>query len=323
MDTPTEDRPGAPADASERPVTDATGGARLLSPRVTAALAAAMLGIGVAVGAAIGPSPSTSFAGPSGLLLHSLLAGVAPGGSPSPAPAAKEAEPVTPASQSAAPVPSAQPAPASTTSPAATTQPASSPAPAAAPEPAPKTSAVPPATSVWLIELAGSTFTQALGEPASAPYITGQAVPSGSLLSGWSAAAGAAFADETALIAGSPPQLVNTIVEPPCPEGTAGAACTEGTPGALKSADEFLRQTIATITSGSTYREHGLIVVTFASIAAGTASGLPAGSTRATLTSQPPVGALVISPFATAGARPALAFDPTSPEQSIEKVLHR
>ena len=148
-------------------------------------------------------------------------------------------------------------------------------------------------------------------------------MPAGTLLSSWSAAAAAAFANETALLAGSPPQLVNTVVQPPCPEGTAGAGCTEGTPGALKTADEFLRQSVATITASAAYREHGLIVVTFASIAAGTASGLPAGSTRATLTSQPPVGALVISPFAPAGARPALAFDPTSPEQSIEKVLHR
>jgi hypothetical protein len=182
---------------------------------------------------------------------------------------------------------------------------------------------VAPATNVWLIELAGSTFTQALAEPASAAYITGQGIPSGTLLASWSAAAASALASETALLAGSPPQLVNTIIEPPCPEGAAGAGCTEGTPGALKTADEFLRQTVATIVSSAAYREHGVIVVTFASIAAGSASGLPPGSTRATLTSEPPVGTLVISPFASAGAKPTVAFDPTSPEQSIEKVLHR
>jgi hypothetical protein len=62
--------------------------------------------------------------------------------------------------------------------------------------------------------------------------------------------------------------------------------------------------------------------VTFASISAGSASGLPVGSTRATLTSQPPVGALLISPFAAAG-RSTVAFNPTSPKQSVEGLLRR
>ncbi len=65
------------------------------------------------------------------------------------------------------------------------------------------------------------------------------------------------------------------------------------------------------------------MVVTFASIAAAAATGLPAGATSATLTSEPPAGALLISPFVTAGAKSAIAFNPTSPTQSLEKLLHK
>ncbi len=63
---------------------------------------------------------------------------------------------------------------------------------------------------------------------AAAPYIDTQALPAGTLLSGWSALDGSAFANEAALLAGSSPQLVDTIVQPPCPEGAAGAACAAG-----------------------------------------------------------------------------------------------
>ena len=46
-------------------------------------------------------------------------------------------------------------------------------------------------------------------------------------------------------------------------------------------------------------------------------------ATSATLTSQPPVGALLISPFVAAGASSSVAFDATAPAQSLEKLLRR
>jgi hypothetical protein len=65
------------------------------------------------------------------------------------------------------------------------------------------------------------------------------------------------------------------------------------------------------------------VVITFASIAVPTASGLPAGAANATLTSQPPSGVLLISPFVATGAKSTVAFDPTSPRQTLEKLLRR
>jgi hypothetical protein len=124
---------------------------------------------------------------------------------------------------------------------------------------------------VWLIELSGVSFAEALASPAAAPYITGQLVPKGTLLSGWSALAGSAFANDAALaehksaIGGAPP-LLHSIVQPPCPEGAAGAACAAGTPGALTAADEFLKATLASITATTTYGEHGLVVVTYTTV---------------------------------------------------------
>ncbi len=299
---------------------------RMPSLRATAALAAAMLGIGVAVGAAIGPAPSPSFA-VGGLLplLPSLSGGVkASTAAVQPPPAAPQPTPP------AAPEPSAATSRPSTRSSNSTATSLTSSAETTTPSPAIPTGAgagknttLPPVTHVWLIELAGTSFGEATAQPSAAPYIDTQAVPAGTLLSTWSALAGSAFATEASLLGGSPPQLLDTIVQPPCPEGAAGAQCASGTPGGLTAADEFLKASVPTITVTAAYRENGLIVVTFGSIASGTATGLPAGASTATVLSQPPAGVLLISPFAPAGAKSSAAFNPTSPKQSLEKLLRR
>src|ERR1019366_962934 len=146
-----------------------------------------------------------------------------------------------------------------------------------------QTTTLPPVTNVWLIELSGTTFADALAQPAAAPYIDGQAIPGGALLADWSAVEGSAFASEAALLASAPPQLLDTIVQPPCPEGVAGTQCAVGTPAGTTAADEFLKRTVATITSTVAYRSHGLIVVTFASVASAAATELPSGASTATL----------------------------------------
>ena len=88
------------------------------------------------------------------------------------------------------------------------------------------------------------------------------------------------------------------------------------------AADEFLKATIPTITSNPAYSAHGLIVITFGTVGNATASSLPAGSSTATLGSEPPAGVLLISPFARADTRPSMAYDPTSPKQSLSALLH-
>jgi hypothetical protein len=189
------------------------------------------------------------------------------------------------------------------------------------------TSKLPPITSVWLIELSGSSFNEAIANPTAAPYTTGEAIPRGTFLSSWTALSASAFAADAALaehratVGGTPPVL-HTIVQPACPEGPAAAACLPGTPAGIALADAFLKATIASITQSTTYTEHGLIAVTYATVADPATAELPAGSASATLASAPPAGVLLLSPFAKAGAKPATAFDPTSPKQSLEKLLH-
>ncbi len=312
---------------------------RAPSARVTAALAAATLAIGVAVGAAIGPAPAPSQAAPTlPLLIESLARGAAERA------AAAKAASVQPPAITAEATPTRKrhrrkhkgaaaeeaTSAASTGSEAnpETTTPTSTTPASTTPKSTSKASTLPPVTHVWLIELAGTSFASAAAQPAAAPYIDTQAVPAGTLVSGWSALDGGAFANAAALVASTPPQLLDTIVQPACPasspevEGAAGASCaTEA--GELTAADEFLKATIPTITSNAEFRESGLIVVTFASIAQATATGLPAGAATATLTSQPPAGVLLISPFAAVGARSTATFNPTSPKQSLEKLLRR
>ena len=291
-----------------------------------------MLALGVAVGAAIGPAPSPSLANSSLPVLLSSLARIAATRAAQSTTAAVQPPPVTPeatptrkkrsrAGKSA----STQETPSTTTTstPEATTPASTTPTSTAKA----KTTTLPPITKVWLIELTGATFSEAVAQPSATPYIDSQAIPAGTLLSRWSSLDGSAFANETALLASEPPladvpSVLDTIVQPPCPEGAAAASCAAETPGALTAADEFLKATIPTITSTAAFRESGLIVVTFGAVGNATASGLPAGASTATLTTQPPAGVLLLSPFAKAGARSASTFNPTSPKQSLSRLLH-
>jgi hypothetical protein len=299
---------------------------RVLSTRWAAGLAAAMLGIGIAAGAAIGPAPAPSLAGGVAVRLPLLLAGL--GSRHAPATTAS----TTPQPAASTPVAAAAPASSSSTTPEPASSSQSTPAatePAPASETAPATTKakakLPAVTNVWLIQLAGAGFGAAAAQPAAAPYVTSQLLPAATLLSGWTALQASAFASEAALAepppVGSTPPILHAIVQPPCPEGAAGAACAAETPGQLTAADEFLKATLATITGTTTYKEHGLVVVTFATIGIPTQSELPAGASTSQLTSQPPAGVALLSPFAKAGARSTVAYDPTSPRQSLEKLL--
>ena len=307
---------------------------RLPSARASAVLATVMLGLGVAVGAAIGPAPDATYAGGAAGLaqrMPQLIASLASRALTASSPAS--ATPVQP--PAVTPLPTPQAAPASTLTAAATTTAASPSATTpASSEEGPSTptksgptrrSKLPPITNVWLIELAGGTFAEAVAQPTAAPYITEQLLPAGTLLSTWSALSASAFASDAALAepptAGAAPPLLHSIVQPPCPEGAAGAACAPGIAGQLTAADEFLKATLATITTTPTYRERGLVVVTFATVAIASQAGLPANASSATLTYQPPSGVVLLSPFARAGAKTPTAFDPTSPRQSLEKLL--
>jgi hypothetical protein len=322
-------------DIPTRPHPVPPGAPHLPSPRVTAALAAGMLAIGVAIGAAIGPTPETSLAGERVPLLLQSIAAVAAGGAHTstgtsattvqPPPVTPQATPaVTSAgageSSAATPQPSKPEA-----SPSATVSPASTPKTPTRTTDEGKTkrlATLPPVTSVWLITLSGASFAQALAQSTAAPYIDSQLVPAGTLLSGWSSLAGSSFANEAGLLGGEPPQTLDSIVQPPCPEGVADTQCAPETAGALSAADEFLKATVPTITSSAAYRAHGLIVITFATIGNATSSSLPAGASTATLSSEAPTGVLLLSPFARAGTRPTKAFNPTSPKQSLSGLLH-
>jgi hypothetical protein len=299
---------------------------RLPSQRASAALATLMLGVGILAGAAIGPAPEMSFAGNSTeiarrLLLTSLLA--RPHGTPvarqSTTPARAPEEAPAPATAASGPRASATETPAAKEETGGSEETGSKETPKAK-------SKLPPIASVWLIELSGAGFQAALAQPAAAPFIS-QTVPEGALLNGWSALSASALASEAALAVppaeGAAPPLLHTIVQPPCPEGVAGQACAPETPGELTAADAFLKATLATITGTPAYQEHGLVVITFATVGQPTQAGLPEGASSATLTYQPPAGALLLSPFVTAGSKPSLAFDSTSPQKSLEKLLHK
>lgn len=299
---------------------------RRLSMRAAALLAALTLGVGVAVGAAIGPAPESSLAGGD---VSQLLGRLGPLLAMAGGHGAQTAAAPAPASSVAAKAPTtAATAPTPAVNRSAPAQPAAEPereTPPAETAPAGPTSALPPIADVWLIELSGTSLEGALAQPTAAPYIDGTLVPAGTLLEGWSALQGSALASLAAAAQtpapGTAPPLLRSIVQPPCPEGDA--ECAPQTPGQLKAADEFLQTTLAQITNTPAYREHGLVVVTFATVGIAAQAGLPAGASLATLTYQPPAGVAVMSPFARPGARSAAKFDPTSPVRSLQALLRR
>ncbi len=205
-----------------------------------------MLGIGIAAGAAIGPAPEASLAGSAGIAheLPALIAGVAARNrAQAPAQTAQTATAsappaITPQTDACRELRLAgHDARAGTT-----TNPAPAPAESGTPSPTRSKSRtgsgsnVPPITSVWLVQLSGVSFAEALATPAAAPYITGQLLAKGTLLSGWSALDASGFASDAALVehratVGGAPPVLHSLVQPPCPEGAAGAACA-ASPGA-------------------------------------------------------------------------------------------
>ena len=91
------------------------------------------------------------------------------------------------------------------------------------------------------------------------------------------------------------------------PGRAAGESCA--TPaGALTGGRRIRAGDTAPITGTAAFREHGLAVVTFATVGVAAQQGLPAGASSATLTSQPPGGVLLLSPFAKAGAHSRVAY---------------
>ncbi len=320
--------PSDPPSDTDRERPEQARSARLPSRRWSAALAGAMLAVGLVVGAAIGPSPSPSDAGVARslpLLIAELQArhrASAPASTPpapqtSPEPSPSEPAPTTTQAHSAAGE-AAQPA---STSPSEESAASETTKGSSAPK-----SKLPQITSVWLIQLDGTSFEAAAAQQASAPYIDTQLIPASTLLPSWSGLDGNAFAADVAVAEapapGAAPPILHTIVQPPCPEGAAGTACAPETPGQLATADAFLKSTLATITNSSLFREHGLVVVTFGSVGIAAQSELPAGTSTSELTYQPAAGVVLLSPFAKAGQRSSTAYNTTSPRQSLEKLLH-
>jgi hypothetical protein len=305
---------------------------RLPSPRASLLLATITLAVGLAVGAAVGPAPAPSFAGgASGLSqrLPLLIAAVRAAESSASPKTTSTATTQPPAVTSTA-TPKAAHATGKHSSAATTGQETAG----SEEEPSKtkgtgthtKTTKLPTITNVWLIELAGTSFEAADAQPTAAPYITGTLLPKATLLNSWSALQASAFAGDAALAeppaAGATPPLLHSIVQPPCPEGAAGSTCAPETTGQITAADEFLKSVLTPITATAAYREGGLVVVTFASVGLASQAELPPGTSTATLTYKPPAGAVLLSSFAKAGQRSTVAFNPTSPRQSLEKLLH-
>jgi hypothetical protein len=219
------------------------------SRRTSAILATAMLAVGIAVGALIGPGPADSLASSSRaaaigrvLALLALGSGTSSGGnlalsSGAATPPASTSQP-TPSTTSEATAGSdggsggAAGTPTSPSHPS--TSPSSSkvsPTPSTTPtaggeeesEKKSKTKPLPPIADAWVIELPyGSSLENALKQSTAAPYLDGQLKGAGTVLSGYSSLAAAQLAGAATLLSGQVGASVTTVAPSPC--GTSAAA---------------------------------------------------------------------------------------------------
>lgn len=177
---------------------------------------------------------------------------------------------------------------------------------------------LPPIQHVWLIVLSGSTFADAATAPSGYPYLVGQLVKQGMLLTSYSALDSYELAGDAALLPGGVGASLSAISEPGCgtaPTPGAGAPCTIGAQPSPSEADAFVRQVVGPIIASPAYREDGLIVITFAPTSS--SAGVPA----TTLALQPAAGALLLSPLLHGGARSSNRFDSLSPRTSLETIF--
>lgn len=202
--------------------------------------------------------------------------------------------------------------------------------------------ALPPIANVWLVVLPyGGSLANAPGQSPATPYLDGQLVSQGTVLSGYSSLAAEQLAGAATLLSGQVGASVSTISPPP-----------SGGPASLQAADAFLQEVVPKIMASAAYREHGLIVITFGAAspgaaspgttspptasqgavtepsmgtteAAGTEATYPTDTLTSTLTAAgAPAGALLLSPFLRhVGARSASALDPASPRASLEALF--
>lgn len=318
------------------------------SRRVLGALVAAVFAIGLLAGAALGPAPEGSLADSSTILQRviALLAARGEGGSQASAPTTSVASTATGASATLGDAPTSKAKPgsqpaanraATPSSPesssagesAAGSEHASSGGPNKGESGASRPARLPPIQHVWLIMLGGSTIAGAETTPTGYPYLVGQLVKQGALLRSYSALDAYELAGDATLLPGGVGASLSVIQEPGCegaPAGTgagtgtgAGAggagSCPQGAQASPAEADQFLQGTVGPILSSPTYRENGLIVITFVSAQAGT------GASASTLALQPVAGALLLSPLLRGGTASTSTFDSLSPRTSLANIF--
>ncbi len=366
---------------------------KLPSRKTGAMLASAMLAVGIALGALIGPGPASSLASSQRaaaigrvLALLALGSGTSSGGdlllssgathppasSPQPTPSTMSEAHTGGGASGAAGSASSTPHP-STSSPSASTNSPTKPAAGEEEESekTPKAKPLPPIADAWVIELPyGASLENALKQSAAAPYLDGQLKGSGTALGGYTSLAAAQLAGAATLLSGQVGANVTTVAPPPCATANATGSTTPGTPGStpgttpsatpsapasgtgqpstgtpcpvgepagVQSANAFLQEVVPKIEASPAYKEHGLIVITFATAGqqagapsattspteGGTEVAYPAGSLTSTLTAAgSPAGALLLSPFLRhPGKQSASAFNPLAPHESLEALL--
>ncbi len=309
------------------------------SRRVLGALVACVFAVGLIAGAALGPAPTSSLANDSTIVQRvvALLAARAGEGAQATPPAAagpsagerKTAGAVRGRRANRRTKPTPEAAPATASAPPSSSSSGASPSgeSTSGSEPSSgqgsegqhttgKPVRLPPIQHVWSIALAGSTFADAAATPASYPYLIGQLLARGTLLTSYSALDAYELAGDATLLPGGVGASLDTISEPACAAPSSQSSpCPEGSQPSRAEADAFLQRVVEPILASPAYGENGLIVVSFAPVSS------TAGASTAALAIQPTAGALLLSPLLHRGVRSASPFNSLSPRVSVATIF--
>ncbi|HWX88261.1 MAG TPA: hypothetical protein VNX67_08805 [Solirubrobacteraceae bacterium] len=177
---------------------------------------------------------------------------------------------------------------------------------------------LPPIQHVWSIDLAGSTFAAATAAPAGYPYLVGQLLPRGTLLTSYTALDAYELAGDATLLPGGVGASLDAISEPTCPIASpaqSGTACPAGSQPSPSEADAFLQRIVEPILASPAYDENGLIVISFAPVSSSV------GTPATTFSLQPTAGALLLSPLLHKGAHSASPFNSLLPRASLATIF--
>jgi hypothetical protein len=187
--------------------------------------------------------------------------------------------------------------------------------------------------------LKAGTFAEASAQRAGNPYLNGQLLSEGLLLTRYSMLESYELAGDAALSKNAATQNLTLLTTPSCTEGASSSPCVPNSLTSQSDSDQYLQLVVPRLVASAAYRDGGLIVIAFGAASheasppsaalgagsdtAGSGSASGAEVPPAALTDEPSQGALLLSDRLEGGRQISTHFEPFAPRKSLEEIFKR